>query len=120
MSDHNCFGTIAIILATAISLLSSSSAADDKQTDRGAEKARPFPENRVRDFYANQARHYLASGRPLPEIIPEFLGLDGGSFGHWARIRKRKTMTGPSMTSTSAVSSLKSSITTASGPPKRS
>ena len=46
---------------------------------------RPFPENRVRDFYAKQAQFYLKSKKPLPEILAEFPGLDGGSFGHWGQ-----------------------------------
>ncbi|HIG29462.1 MAG TPA: hypothetical protein EYQ50_17370 [Verrucomicrobiales bacterium] len=45
----------------------------------------PFPENRINDFYANQARHYLNSDQPLPKILPQFPGLDGGSWGHWGQ-----------------------------------
>ena len=46
---------------------------------------KPFPENRIRDFYAGQARHYLGNGAKLPKILPEFPGLDGGSFGYWGQ-----------------------------------
>ncbi len=45
----------------------------------------PFPENRVRDFYLRQARRILDQTTPWPELIPEFPGLDGGSFGHWGQ-----------------------------------
>ncbi|MEM7397167.1 MAG: DUF6797 domain-containing protein, partial [Verrucomicrobiota bacterium] len=46
---------------------------------------RPFPENRVRDFYLQQARTYLDRDKPLPEILPEFPGLDGGGWGYWGQ-----------------------------------
>ncbi len=47
--------------------------------------ALPFPENRVRNFYLQQAQRQLDSGKPAPEFLPEFPGLDGGSFGHWGQ-----------------------------------
>lgn len=50
----------------------------------------PFPQNRLRDFYAHQARHYLSSDRPLPGILPAFPGLDGGIFGHWGQNNEAK------------------------------
>lgn len=50
----------------------------------------PFPQNRLRDFYAGQARHHLASGRPVPKILPAFPGLDGGIFGHWGQNTEAK------------------------------
>ena len=46
---------------------------------------KPFPENRVRDFYAGQARSFLDSKAGLPKILPQFPGLDGGSWGHWGQ-----------------------------------
>lgn len=49
------------------------------------EPVKPFPENRVRDFYAEQARHYLHAGQPPPSILPQFPGLDGGAWGHWGQ-----------------------------------
>ena len=48
-------------------------------------KEEPFPANRLRDFYANQARIYLNSDQSLPLILPQFPGLDGGSWGHWGQ-----------------------------------
>ena len=46
----------------------------------------PFPQNRIRNFYAEEARRFLNRGDlPLPEILPEFPGLDGGKFGHWGQ-----------------------------------
>ena len=45
----------------------------------------PFPENRVRDFYFRQAEQQLLSGQPVPELLPQFPGLDGGAFGHWGQ-----------------------------------
>lgn len=46
----------------------------------------PFPQNRIRDYYAEEARRLLSRGdQPLPEILPEFPGLDGGKFGHWGQ-----------------------------------
>ena len=49
-----------------------------------------FPQNRVRDFYLQQAQRQLDSGQRDPrqaalEFLPEFPGLDGGSFGHWGQ-----------------------------------
>ena len=49
----------------------------------GADK--PFPENRVRDWYRKQAQRYLAEDVPLPQILPAFPGLDGGAWGHWGQ-----------------------------------
>jgi azurin len=49
------------------------------------DEVKPFPENRVRDFYANQARGFLKSEQALPQILPQFPGLDGGSWGHWGQ-----------------------------------
>jgi azurin len=48
-------------------------------------EVKPFPGNRVRDFYATQARAFLKSAQPLPEILPQFPGLDGGAWGHWGQ-----------------------------------
>ncbi|MEM7397051.1 MAG: DUF6797 domain-containing protein, partial [Verrucomicrobiota bacterium] len=50
----------------------------------------PFPQNRLRDFYANQARQQLRSDRPTPKILPAFPGLDGGIFGHWGQNTEAK------------------------------
>jgi hypothetical protein len=48
--------------------------------------SKPFPQNRIRNYYAEEARRLLSRGdQPLPEILPEFPGLDGGKFGHWGQ-----------------------------------
>ena len=46
----------------------------------------PFPQNRVKDFYARQAEQFL-DRRPAETInpLPQFPGLDGGGFGHWGQ-----------------------------------
>lgn len=36
---------------------------------------------RVFDYYGKQARQFM--GKPLPELLPGFPGLDGGQQGHW-------------------------------------
>jgi putative heme-binding domain-containing protein len=38
--------------------------------------------DRVYDFYTREALHFRAQ-RPLPLLLPEWPGLDGGSYGHW-------------------------------------
>lgn len=38
--------------------------------------------DRVYDFYRKQARHFRDVD-PRPQLLQEFPGLDGGSFGHW-------------------------------------
>lgn len=46
----------------------------------------PFPQNRVRDFYARQAEQFL--DRPAADLktpLSQFPGLDGGGFGHWGQ-----------------------------------
>jgi hypothetical protein len=37
---------------------------------------------RVFDFYGKQALHFMKQ-KPLPALIPQFPGLDGGQQGHW-------------------------------------
>lgn len=49
------------------------------------EKLAPFPQNRLRDFYFRQAEQFLASDKPIPPLLPQFPGLDGGAFGHWGQ-----------------------------------
>ncbi len=46
----------------------------------------PFPQNRVKDFYARQAEQFL-DRRPTETSspLPQFPGLDGGGFGHWGQ-----------------------------------
>jgi azurin len=38
--------------------------------------------DRVFDFYGKQAKHFMKT-TPLPALLPEFPGLDGGKQGHW-------------------------------------
>lgn len=38
--------------------------------------------DRVYDFYTREAQHFR-SQRPLPLLLPEWPGLDGGKYGHW-------------------------------------
>lgn len=45
----------------------------------------PFPQNRIRDFYYRQAERYLDSELPIPSLLPQYPGLDGGAFGHWGQ-----------------------------------
>ena len=45
---------------------------------------KPFPLNRVRHFYYRQAEEMLDSGK-IPDLLPQFPGLDGGAFGHWGQ-----------------------------------
>ena len=48
--------------------------------------SKPFPHNRIRNYYEEEARRILARGdQPMPELLPEFPGLDGGKFGHWGQ-----------------------------------
>ena len=42
----------------------------------------PVNRDRVYDFYAKQARYFLAQN-PRPQLVQEFPGLDGGKQGHW-------------------------------------
>ncbi len=38
--------------------------------------------DRVFDYYGKQAEHFMKQAR-MPELLPEFPGLDGGKQGHW-------------------------------------
>jgi putative heme-binding domain-containing protein len=38
--------------------------------------------DRLYDFYAKEAEHFRARS-PVPRLLPEFPGLDGGTLGHW-------------------------------------
>jgi putative heme-binding domain-containing protein len=42
----------------------------------------PVNRDRVYDFYTREALHFRAV-RPLPLLLPEHPGLDGGKYGHW-------------------------------------
>ncbi|MFM7862642.1 MAG: DUF6797 domain-containing protein, partial [Planctomycetaceae bacterium] len=51
-----------------------------------SDPSRPFPQNRVQDFYSRQAEAFLDSGLKAPaDLLPQFPGLDGGGFGHWGQ-----------------------------------
>ncbi len=45
---------------------------------------------RVFDFYGKQALQFMKQ-KPLPELIPQFPGLDGGQQGHWGNQNDRVT-----------------------------
>lgn len=47
---------------------------------------KPFPQNRVVDFYSRQAAEFLKGDRTIPgDVLAQFPGLDGGGFGHWGQ-----------------------------------
>lgn len=54
-----------------------------------SDPSKPFPQNRVRDFYFHQAEQFLDRPRNDPaqlvDVLPQFPGLDGGGFGHWGQ-----------------------------------
>lgn len=45
---------------------------------------------RVFDFYGKQAQHFMTQ-KPLPELIPQFPGMDGGQQGHWGNQNDQTT-----------------------------
>ncbi len=45
-------------------------------------RAHPVNRDRVYDFYTREALHFRGR-RPLPLLLPEWPGIDGGGFGHW-------------------------------------
>jgi len=46
--------------------------------------------DRVFDFYSKQALHFMKE-KPLPELIAQFPGLDGGNQGHWGNQNDQTT-----------------------------
>jgi putative heme-binding domain-containing protein len=52
------------------------------QVDRWPSWEARVNRDRVYDFYAKQARHFR-DANPRPALLAEFVGLDGGSYGHW-------------------------------------
>ena len=51
-----------------------------------SDPSKPFPQNRVRDFYFRQAEQFLdAPPVDRTAVLPQFPGLDGGGFGHWGQ-----------------------------------
>jgi len=59
---------------------------NDTNATANAFEPLPFPQNRIRDYYAEEARRHLSRGdEPMPGILPGFPGLDGGRFGHWGQ-----------------------------------
>jgi putative heme-binding domain-containing protein len=45
-------------------------------------RAHSVNRDRVYDFYPREALHFRTQ-RPLPMLLPEWPGLDGGTYGHW-------------------------------------
>lgn len=80
-----------IILLATVSLSAVNCLSADESVANGSrdgETVAPFPQNRVRDFYARQAEDAMAAqdaGNAVPELLPQFPGLDGGAFGHWGQ-----------------------------------
>jgi len=70
---------------TLVVCLQAVSLADNQDEGTQPPSLRHFPENRVRDFYLKQAQRQLDSDKPSPAYLPEFPGLDGGTFGHWGQ-----------------------------------
>ena len=58
----------------------------------GQTEHKPFPENRLRDFYWHQAEDALRRDKPVPALLPQFPGLDGGAFGHWGQNPEERSM----------------------------
>jgi putative heme-binding domain-containing protein len=52
----------------------------------------PWPQNRLDDFYGDQARRFLDSSQPRPDVLPPFPGLDGGTFGHWGQYPSERSL----------------------------
>ena len=59
--------------------------------ENAASELAPWPESRVRDFYAKSAERFLSSDQPVPELLPAFPGMDGGTFGHWGNFPQNRT-----------------------------
>ncbi len=68
------------LMFSVLSCCSAIAQTGDRQTE-----IKPFPQNRVVDFYAKQAEMYLSSKQPIPPILPQYPGMDGGGFGHWGQ-----------------------------------
>ncbi|MCB1077831.1 MAG: hypothetical protein KDM64_08400, partial [Verrucomicrobiae bacterium] len=47
----------------------------------------PINRHRLYSFYDRQAEYYL-DGHPVPAVLPEYPGLDAGTFGHWGMFHK--------------------------------
>jgi azurin len=45
-------------------------------------KDHPLNKHRIYDFYAKEAMHFMRQ-QPVPALLPEYPGLEGGTFGHW-------------------------------------
>lgn len=45
-------------------------------------RTHPVNRDRVYNFYTREALHFRTV-RPLPPLLPEWPGLDGGAYGHW-------------------------------------
>jgi putative heme-binding domain-containing protein len=55
-------------------------------------RAHPVNRDRLYDFYAKEADHFRTG--PAAMLLPEFPGLDGGSFGHWGNQMNKPGRTG--------------------------
>lgn len=58
-----------------------------------ASELAPWPQNRIRNFYADQARIFLQAKQTTPQdVLPPFPGLDGGTFGHWGQYPAERSL----------------------------
>lgn len=48
----------------------------------------PVNRDRLYDFYAKEADHFRTL-KPVPMLLPEFPGLDGGKLGHWGNQQEK-------------------------------
>ena len=80
-----------VILSTAVLSLNGGSVAAEKtkqSVNRVSveNKTLPFPHNRLRDFYRQQAQKFITNGdQNYSRMLNPFPGLDGGSWGHWGQ-----------------------------------
>ena len=80
-----------VILSTAVLSLSGESVAAEKTKQPVIQENEinhtfPFPHNRLRDFYRQQAQKFITNGdQNYSRMLNPFPGLDGGSWGHWGQ-----------------------------------
>ena len=86
------FMTLALFVSCGVTLAQQQTREQDRPPNVAADKFPPWPQNRLRSFYADQARRYLRLDEPLPDVLPEFPGLDGGTFGHWGQAASKYLM----------------------------
>lgn len=87
--SHLPFFSAVLLAVLALASAASDAAAQSVTVVPGnplSDPSKPFPQNRVRDFYSRQAEAFLDGGLQAPaDLLPQFPGLDGGGFGHWGQ-----------------------------------